>query len=79
MGGNFDLLYYILDSANYIPNLEDYVSDSRSNVSVSSRTSISAGDITYSMHDVSDTEGDIFNLTANISDSKCDLFFPVSS
>lgn len=31
------------------------------------------------MNDVSDTEGDIFNSTANISDSKCNLVFPVSN
>lgn len=71
-------LIYI-DSVNSVSNLEGYVSDSRSNVSDSSRTSISANDVTYSMNDVSDIEGDIFNSTANTSDSKCNLVFPVSN
>lgn len=72
----FDLVYYILNSASYVYNLEDYVSGSRSDVSDSRRTSNSAGDIAYSMYDISDT-GDIFNSTTNTSNSKCDPFSPV--
>lgn len=79
MGGNFDLVYFILDLVSYVSNLEGYVSGSRRDASDSSRTSNAADDITYSMHDGSDAEGDIFNSAANMLDSKCNPFFPVSN
>lgn len=66
---------YRLDSASCVSNLEGSVSGSRGDVTDSSRISNSADSITYPIHDISYTEGDTFNSTANILDPKCDPFF----